>query len=154
MQLTAHMECRRPEIIWVWEIFCSDNCIHYKFSIIDTLVPLAPTLGSLVRQMQTPWPLIGPKSLCWSLIGRSWDEMHIQDSSRPRLCLIDFANCEKLFIQMLLLTIHHHTSRAWQPGRACEGSDLEGLRVRGTHAWKHKVALGDIDLAIRTRNHN
>ena len=150
MQLTAHMECRRREIIWVWEIFCSDNCIHYKFSIIDTLVPLAPTLGSLVRQMQTPCPLIGPQSLYWPLIGWSWDEMHSQDSSRPRLCLIDFANCEKLFIQMLLLTIHHHTSRAWQLGPGVWRKWLGG----GTHCWKHKVTLGDIDLAIRTRNHN
>ena len=140
------MQEARDNLSPLWEIFCSDNCIHYKFSIIDTLVPLALTLGSLVRQMQIPWPLIGSQSLSWPLIGWSWDEMHIQDSSRPRLCLIDCANCEKLFIQMLLRTIHHHTSRAWQLGPGVWRKWL-----RGTHSWKHKVALGDIDLAIRTR---
>ena len=133
----------------VSKIFCSDNCIHYKFSIIDTLVPLAPTLAPW--SCRYPGLSLAPHSQCWLLIGWLWDEMHHQDSSGPRLCLIDCANCEKLFIQMLLRTIHHHfeqSTTAWpRLGRVKEGN-------LGTHSWKYKVALGDIDLAIRTRNHN
>ena len=60
------------EIICVqrW-IFRSDNCIHYKFSIIDTLVPLAQALGFLVMQMSKP--LIGSLTPMLASHWLGWD---------------------------------------------------------------------------------
>ena len=153
MQRSQYLECRRLEIIWVQQamvskIFCSDNCIHYKFSIIDTLVSLAPTLA--------PWsgrcgPLIGcsfsmPAS-DW-LIG-GWDAPPGQlgaPSLSNWLCKLRKIIHPNVITDDSSSLWAEHDSLA--ETQACEGRDL------GTHSWKHKVALGDIDLAIRTRNHN